>query len=94
MAETKSTMASLLVAGITLSAGASPALALDTTGRYCDTPSRCINPMATQGMVTSSNYLATQAGLDVLRNGGNAVDAAITVAATTSGLFTMRRLAS
>ncbi|WP_353860825.1 gamma-glutamyltransferase [Azospirillum formosense] len=43
--------------------------------------------MATQGMVTSSNYLATQAGLDVLRNGGNAVDAAITVAATLAVVY-------
>lgn len=33
-------------------------------------------------MVTSPNYLATQAGIDVLRKGGNAVDAAIAVAST------------
>ena len=87
MAETKSLMASLLVAGITLSAGGAPALALETTGRYCDTPSRCIDPMTRHGMVTSSNYLATQAGLDVLRNGGNAVDAAIAVAATLAVVY-------
>ena len=87
MGETNPIMAGLLVAGITLSAGGAPALALDTTGRYCDTPSRCIDPMATHGMVTSSNYLATQAGLDVLRNGGNAVDAAITVAATLAVVY-------
>lgn len=44
-----------------------------TKGKYCDTPSRCLNPMTQQGMVTSPNYLATQADIDVLRRGGNAV---------------------
>ncbi|AKM32268.1 hypothetical protein AB870_22405 [Pandoraea faecigallinarum] len=57
------------------------------TGAYCDTPAQCANPMATHGMVTSSNYLATQAGLDVLRRGGNAVDAAIAVASTIAVVY-------
>lgn len=35
-----------------------------------------------RGMVCSSQPLATQAGLDVLRNGGNAIDAAVCTAAT------------
>ena len=39
---------------------------------YCATISQSTNPLATRGMVTSPNYLATQAGLDVLRRGGNA----------------------
>lgn len=38
--------------------------------------------MGTDGMVSSPNAWATVAGLDVLRAGGNAVDAAITVGAT------------
>ncbi|MDR3097106.1 MAG: gamma-glutamyltransferase [Paraburkholderia sp.] len=43
--------------------------------------------MTTHGMVTSSNYLATQAGLDVLKRGGNAVDAAIAVASTLAVVY-------
>ncbi|KAF0095494.1 MAG: gamma-glutamyltransferase 1 [Puniceicoccaceae bacterium 5H] len=35
--------------------------------------------VATHGMVTSRTTLATQAGLDILKDGGNAVDAAVTV---------------
>lgn len=58
-----------------------------TTGKYCDTPSRCLDPMAKNGMVTSSHYLATQAGLDVLRRGGNAVDATIAVASTLAVVY-------
>lgn len=46
-------------------------------GKYCDTPSRCDNPMAAGGMVTTPNYLASQAAIQTLRDGGNAVDAAI-----------------
>jgi gamma-glutamyltranspeptidase/glutathione hydrolase len=37
--------------------------------------------MSTRGMISTSQPLATQAGLDVLKRGGNAVDAAVTAAA-------------
>ena len=36
------------------------------------TPSQRQNPMSCNGMVTSPHYLASQAGLDILRRGGTA----------------------
>lgn len=39
-------------------------------------------PMARRGMVTTPHHLASQAGLAVLRDGGNAIEAAIAAAAT------------
>ena len=46
---------------------------------YSATASLRENPLATHGMVTSPNALATQAGIDLLQRGGTALDAAAAV---------------
>ncbi|OAT35162.1 gamma-glutamyltransferase [Proteus myxofaciens] len=56
-------------------------------GQYCQTASECINPITPNAMVTSPNYLATQAGINILKQGGNAVDAAIAVASTLTVVY-------
>jgi len=44
-------------------------------------------PMALRGMVTSPHHLASQAGLAVLRDGGNAVEAALAACAACTVLY-------
>ena len=51
------------------------------------TPSQKMNPLSMHGMVTSPNYLASQAGLDILRRGGTAVDAAIAAASVLTVVY-------
>ena len=44
-------------------------------------------PRARSGMITAPHHLAAQAGLDVLKAGGTAVEAAVTVAATLAVVY-------
>lgn len=48
--------------------------------RYFEFPSRAVS-VGSNGMVATSNPQAALAGLDVLRSGGNAIDAAVAIAA-------------
>ncbi len=75
------------VMALSIMALGSSAYAEKSPGKYCETASRCIDPMVTNGAVTSPNYLASQAGLEVLRKGGNAIDAAIAVASTMTVVY-------
>ncbi len=55
--------------------------------KYVRTSSAWLNPMGQHGTVTAPHYLSAQAGLSVLRKGGNAVDAAIAAASTLSVVY-------
>lgn len=54
---------------------------------YAQTESQRFDPMTTRGMVTSPHYLATQAGVAILRKGGTALDAAIAVASVLAVVY-------
>ena len=58
-----------------------------TPSLYAQTESQRFDPMTTRCMVTSPHYLATQAGIDALRKGGTALDAAIAVAAVLAVVY-------
>jgi oxamate amidohydrolase len=55
--------------------------------KYVRTLSGWLDPMGQQGMVTTPHYLASQAGISMLKNGGNAIDAAIAAASTLSVVY-------
>src|SRR5208337_3967380 len=61
----------------TLECMATPATAPFAEPKYVRTLSGWLDPMGQEGMVTTPHYLASQAGFSVLKNGGNAIDAAI-----------------
>ncbi|GBR50721.1 gamma-glutamyltranspeptidase [Neokomagataea thailandica NBRC 106555] len=44
-------------------------------------------PAARRGMVTSPHHLASQAGLDILKDGGTAIEAVVTMAATLATVY-------
>ena len=54
---------------------------------YTATESHRFNPVTPHAMVTSPHYLATQAGVHILRQGGTALDAAIAVAAVLAVVY-------
>jgi gamma-glutamyltranspeptidase len=57
------------------------------SGKYCATASASQNPILTNAAVTTPHYLATQAAIEILQQGGNAIDAAIAASATLAVVY-------
>ena len=70
--------ASLLIAvAMTFNASPIKAQAKDQGGPLIDYGTRFIPAIASKGMVSGPEKLASEAGLDMLKRGGNAIDAAV-----------------
>ncbi|MBQ3059823.1 MAG: gamma-glutamyltransferase [Desulfovibrio sp.] len=58
-----------------------------SASRYSITEPVAVNPMGRRGMISTPHYLASQAGLAILRRGGTAVDAVIAATAVLSVVY-------